>query len=39
LLQQVSDPLAVFLVGLPARHGLEVLCIHQQHLELLRENR
>ncbi len=26
------------LVGLPARHGFDVLCIHQQHLELLREN-
>src|ERR1700722_3959059 len=38
VLQQIRDPLAVFLVRLPARHGFDVLCIHQQHLELLREN-
>src|SRR5215831_3527882 len=38
MLQQVRDPLAVFLVRLPARHRFDVLRIHQQHLELLRKN-
>src|SRR5229473_4951543 len=38
VLQQIRDPLAVFLVRLPARHGFDVLRIHQQHLELLRKN-
>src|SRR5258708_2458042 len=38
VLQQIRDPLAVFLVRLPTRHGFDVLCIHQQHLELLCKN-
>src|SRR2546429_15014 len=38
LLQQISDPLAVFLVRLPAGHRFDVLRVHQQHLELLRKN-
>src|SRR6266853_3374589 len=38
VLQQVRHPLTVFLVGLPTRHGFDVLRIHQQHLELLRKN-
>src|SRR6266850_1626514 len=38
VLQQIRDPLAVFLVRLPTGHSFNVLCIHQQHLELLRKN-
>src|SRR6266850_6211627 len=38
VLQQVRDPLAVFLVRLPTGHSFNVLRIHQQHLELLRKN-
>src|SRR5438876_532802 len=38
VLQQVRDPLAVFLVRLPTGHGFNVLRIHQQHLEPLRKN-
>src|SRR5207302_2602369 len=32
VLQQISDPLAVFLVRLPAGHRFDVLRVHQQHL-------
>src|SRR6266576_737539 len=38
VLQQIRDPLAVFLVRFPTRHGFNVLRIHQQHLEPLRKN-
>jgi hypothetical protein len=34
MLQQIGDPLAVFLIRLPSGHCFDVLRIHQQHLKL-----
>src|ERR1700731_1244270 len=34
MLQQIGDPLAVFLIRLPPWHCFDVLRIHQQHLKL-----
>ncbi len=34
MLQEVGDPFAVLLIGLPSRHRFDVLCIHQQQLRL-----
>jgi hypothetical protein len=35
MLEQISDPLGIFNIGLAARYSFDVLSIDQQELELL----